>query len=172
MILAAQSKNSYCTEAKSFARQHHGSALLFSAVPKNTDPARDHWHRVDSPGEFASVARNGNSTAMATLRHGRLEYLQAVFQNQFGDSRLDVDYCFRPDGTLARLHSQLRSFHGDMIVVRDMSFDREGARLANRRQSFDLQTGKPRKIPGDFWDFPPPIFQTVGDLPFAKELQR
>jgi hypothetical protein len=159
-----------CDSEKKYAAQHKNDALLFSAVPQNQDPARDRWRRLTSRGEFDAAANNGNSTASVWMRNGKVELVEAVFRNQFGDSTQSVQYCFRPDGTLAQLHSELKSFHSDLRVVREFEFDDAGKQILKTSQSFNLTMGQPQKIPVDFWDFPPPVFARVSDLPFAKQL--
>lgn len=168
---ALASPAGYCSQAEAYARQHRNIALLFSAVPQNTDPARDRWHRLASHGELQTAEKNANSTAVVTRRDDHVILVDATFQNQFGDSVEAVQYCFRTDGTLAHLHSELTSFHGGMKVIRDVAFDEAGKQTSNRLQSFDLETGKPRQLESDFWDFPPPVFLHVSELPFAKELR-
>jgi hypothetical protein len=159
-----------CVSKKNYAAQHKNDALLFSAVPQNQDPARDRWRRLTSRGEFEAAANNGNSTASAWMRNAKVEFVEAVFRNQFGDSTQSVQYCFRPNGTLAQLHSELKSFHSDLRVVRQIEFDDASKQLLKTTQSFNLTSGQPQKIPADFWDFPPPVFARVSDLPFAKQL--
>jgi len=174
LIAVAQSTNKTvaqldqeCAAEKTFTQKHPRAALLFSAIPQNENPARDHWQRVTSRNDFDSAAKNGNSTASVWIRNGAVAFVDAIFQNQFGDSKQSVEYCFRPDGTLAQLHSDLKSFHGGLRVVREIVFDDAGKPIVKTTQSFDLESGKPKKIPPDFWDFPPPIFLHVSDLPFA-----
>lgn len=158
----------YCSQAEVYAQHHRKDAALFSAVPQNRDPARDRWHRVASMVDLQSDIRNANSTALVTMRAAHVIFVQASFQNQFGDSVERVDYCYRPDRSLAHLHSELKSFHGGMRVTREMTFDDSGKTIASAMQSSDLDSGKPRPLPPDFWDFPPPVFLRVTDLPFAK----
>jgi hypothetical protein len=174
LSLNAQQPNpdntSYSSSAEDYARSHNVESLTFSAIPQNADPARDRWHKVASPQELQSAINNANNTASVTLCRGKTIYVDATFQNQFGDSTLRVRYCFRPDGTLSQLHSRLKSFHGGMRVDREMAFDESGHKISNQMQSFDLENGQPTKLAGDFWDFPPPLFLHQADLPFAKAL--
>jgi hypothetical protein len=160
----------YCSRVEAYARQHRADASLFSAMPQNQDPTRDHWRRVASASLLQDAARNANSTAMISVRDGHVVYADFTLQNQFGDSTQTTQYCFRPDGTLAQLHSELRSFHGGLRVVREIEFDSDGKQVSKTMQSFDLDTNRPAKVPSDFWDFPPPVFLRANDLPFAKDL--
>lgn len=160
----------YCSQAATYSRQHAGRALFFTAIPRNRDPGRDDWSRAASEAAVDTAANNADSTAGVTVRDGRVIAADFTFQSQFGDSTETVRYCFRPDGTLAEVHSDLKSFHGGMKVVRELGFDDAGKQLSSTMKSFDLESGKPAKLPPDFWDFPPPIFLRVSDLPFAKDL--
>ena len=159
----------YCSQAAAYAQKH--PAELFSATPKNADPGRDRWRKLQSRQQFQTDARNANSTAKVSLRDRHVIFVEAVFQNQFGDSTQAVDYCFRLDGTLAELHSELKSFHGGLRILRSMEYDDAGKQISRTMQSFDLDSGKSVAVPRDFWDFPPPIYRHVADLPFAKELR-
>jgi hypothetical protein len=169
-IKSANGKGAYCSQVKDYARQHADKALLFMAIPQNRDPARDHWTRISSAAALKAATQNANSSAKVHVRDQHVIFVDFTFQNQFGDSTQTTQYCFRPEGTLAELHSELKSFHGDMSVLRDITFDDAGRRVSQRMQSFDLETGRPKKLPSDFWDFSPPIFLHVGDLPFAQSL--
>lgn len=160
----------YCTQAENYAQQHASEALFFTAIPQHTNPARDYWKRAASSIALQTAEKNLDSTAAVTTRDGKVIFANFTFQNQFGDWVETAQYCFRLEGTLAQVHSELRSFHDGMKVIRDATFNEIGIELASTRNSFDLDTGKPAKLPPDFWDFPPPIFLHVSDLPFAKDL--
>lgn len=159
-----------CSREKVYTEQHKGDAWRFWAIPQNQNPARDHWRRVTSRSELDNAAKNADSTASVWIRDRKVVLVDAILQNQFGDSTQSVEYCFRADGTLAQLHSDLKSFHGGMRVVREIVFDDAGKQIGKTTRSFDLESGKAKKIPPDFWDFPPPIFLQVSDLPFAGDL--
>lgn len=156
---------SYCSGVASYANQHPADALLYAAVPQNRDPARDKWHRI-SAGDRTTNVRDGNSTAAVTVRETRVVLVDATFRNQFGDYTETVTYCFRPGGTLAQLHSELKSFHEGMKVITEMSFSEAGNKIADTTRSFDLQTNKPKPLASTFWQVPPPVFLKVKSLPF------
>ncbi len=120
--------------------------------------------------DFAVAQRNGQSTAIVTQRNGHIVAAQFVFQNQFGDALEKADYCFHSDGSLAALRSELTSYHQSLGLRRDRTYDSTGKVISNQQSSWDLTTHKPRPIPSDFWDLPPPVFLHVSDLPFAKDL--
>jgi hypothetical protein len=149
-------------------RQHQ---IFFCALLKNEDPSRDDWKREASESVTTAAAKNGNSTASVYESQGRRVVVVAFsFRNEFGDWVNDADYCFRGDGTLAQIHSRLDSFHGDATVVRDYFFS-DGKQIALERHDYTLGTTTPKKLDTGFWDFPPPVFRRVSDLPFVKKLK-
>lgn len=162
---------SYCSAASDYAKQHPDGALLFTAVPQNQDPARDKWHPASSDA-FEFAAKNADSTAIASIRNGHVVFVVFSFQNQFGDSDETATYCYHPDGSLAKLHSDLKSYHGGLELVRDISFDATGREISNALHASDLQTHRSIRLPDDFWDLPPPMFLHVGNLPFGSRLPK
>ena len=134
----------------------------------NDNPSRDPWKQQPSGSAAATAAMHGNSTAFVYKHEDRIAVVEFSFRNQFGDWVNDAGYCFRPDGTLAQIRSRLDSFHSDMIVVRDYLFSDECRQIALERSDYALHTKTPKKPDPDFWDFPLPLYQRVGDLPFAR----
>ena len=162
----------YCAGTLAYANQHRETALFFAAIPRNSDPARDRWRRAISPQDFASAQKNGDSTAILWFLRQKLVWADFTFQNQFGDWINQTTYCYRLDGSLALLHSELKSFHGGLRVVRDSYYAPGSALLSRSQGSWDLTTGKPEPVPPGFWDQPVPVFLHASDLPFARDLPR
>lgn len=90
-----------------------------------------------------------------------------------GDWAQDTTYYYRSDGTLAKLHAELRTFMGDLVVIRDRLYDPNGKLLQERTRYLDLQTRKPKKVKeGDFMDIPPELYAKTSNLPFYGLLKR
>ncbi|MBA3768351.1 MAG: hypothetical protein H0W99_15510 [Acidobacteria bacterium] len=82
-------------------------------------------------------------------------------------------YYYRSDGTLAKLHSELRTFMGDLVVIRDRLYDPNGKLLQEKTRYLDLQTRKPKKVKeGDFMDIPPEVYAKTSNLPFYALLKK
>jgi hypothetical protein len=162
----------YCADRATDADHRREAALLFFAVPQNSNPALDRWSRAASQQELEFAERNGDSTASVSLQTHRPVWINFTFQSQFGDWVTWATYCYRPDGSLAILHSELKSFHGNLRVVRNRYYAPNGRLLSRSENSWDLATNLPKKIPPDFWDQPAPIFLHSSDLPFAHQLPR
>lgn len=163
-------EDAYCSKAQTYAAQHATEALRYIAIPQHTNPAQDYWRRAASSIALQTAEKNLDSTAAVTTRDGKVIFAGFIFQNQFGDWVDAANYCFRPDGTLAQMHSELRSFHDGMKVVRVVTFNELGKELSSNLNSFDLESGKPAKVLPDFWDSRPPRFMHVSELPLAQDL--
>jgi hypothetical protein len=89
-----------------------------------------------------------------------------------GDWTQYTFHYFRPDGTLAKVEAELRSFYGDWIVTRNYYFDASGRRIKKTARYLDLNTKKPKKPTKDITDdtngtFAVTYYKKVGKLPFA-----
>jgi len=146
--------------------------LFFAAVPQNRDPAHDKWHRLPSIEDLRAETANRGNTAVVTEREKVAVLIDFTFQNQFGDSEEFAQYCYRPDGSLAFIHSDLKSYHAGLELVRDAWYSAAGEKSNSSAQTYDLRTRKPSKLPKDFWDMPPPEFLRVKDLPFDVTITR
>jgi len=154
----------YCAGRLAYANQHLEAALFVSAIPRNSDPTRDRWRRAISPQDFAAARKNGDSIAILWFLRRKLVWADFAFQNQFGDWINQTTYCYRSDGSLALLDSELKSFHGGLRVVRDSYYAPGAALLSQYQGSWDLGTGKPEQVPPGFWDQAALVFLHASDL--------
>lgn len=90
-----------------------------------------------------------------------------------GDWAQDNIYYYRSDGSLAKLHSEMRTFFGDVIIIRDRLYDSNGKLLQEKTKHLDLQTRKPKKVKeGEYADFPPEVYAKTSNLPFYALLKK
>jgi hypothetical protein len=160
----------YCVAAWEYANENPDSFLYFSAIAQNRDPGRDKWRRLPSLDALKAASKEADSTAEVSMRDGMPVNVSFTFENQFGDSEEFAQYCYRADGSLAFIHSYLKSYHSNRGVVRDAWFGPSGDKVFSDLRVHDLQTNQIAKLPADFWDLPPPEFMHVSDLPFAHEI--
>ena len=76
---------------------------------------------------------------------------------------------FRPDGSLARVETDYRTFNGDFRVVRRLYFDSAHKEISRSAKILDLQSGRPKKAPdGVMGDDPDEVdyYLTASKLPF------
>lgn len=100
--------------------------------------------------------------------------VEAYFSGPSGDWTHFVNYCFRPDGTLAEIEATLNTFLGHLTVKRQNLYDSRGKLLRANKQIFKLGTRVPTTLPdkttGEFIDRPPPVYRKVAELPFRRLL--
>ncbi|MFM9905940.1 MAG: hypothetical protein ACKVQJ_15365 [Pyrinomonadaceae bacterium] len=91
-----------------------------------------------------------------------------------GDWTMYIYHCFREDGTLARVKSELRTFQGDYIVIRTQHFTTGGKQISKTTKYLDLTTHRPKKSSSQFNSSfsPEDYFKKTSKLPFAHLLKK
>jgi hypothetical protein len=153
------------------------AARYFGNLASGTRFRGDDWR------EFASAAdrlraRGDNLYEIADVwthrQYGSL--VRMSFSSPPGDWSANAGYCFGSDGALTLIESELRTFHGNMIVNRSWSFDSTGAATAGPTSYRDLRTGLPTHAKGleglGFQDFEIPFFKSTDKLPFWDLLSK
>ncbi len=108
----------------------------------------------NAPNTFGSLWSAPDGTTIA----------EVYFQSETGDWSQDVEYCFRADGTLARLAAALSNYAADIEGARAIHYDANGAVLVKAGKARALESHK--ALPTlDNLDTPP-IYLTVASLPF------
>ena len=77
-----------------------------------------------------------------------------------------VSYCFRPDGSLARTSSELKTLQGRIRAVRSATYDSARKELARTEQILDLDSGEPAAEDRSFTDETAPTFWSISEVPF------
>lgn len=134
------------------------------------------WRRYNSKKEFEKARETSefHNIAFVWRKSGRIVRANFTFDSPSGDWVHFVFHYFREDGTLAKVEAQLNTFNGNMTVLRDFYFDRNGKLLRKTTKYLDLQTKKPKNLKevGDFYDNEVRIFKKTGNLPFASQLRK
>lgn len=82
-----------------------------------------------------------------------------------GDWAQTFDYCYRPDGTLAFILAELRTFRGNVRVVDRLYYSSTGVQIRKIRKHFNLDTNKPISgTPPPFQDLEVRVLATTGEL--------
>jgi hypothetical protein len=173
---AAQSdKNidSYVARINQFIEQNPKSARIFADVAgygENTNRWRE--FRDEDEMEKARTRKNLNTMAYVWTRAGKVNGISFTFTSPSGDWAHLMNYYFRDDGSILKIHAELNSFYGDLSIVRDLYFNKRAVLVKNTRKYVDLKTRKPTKPgkPGEFFDHSIPIYSNVRALPFHKLL--
>jgi hypothetical protein len=88
-----------------------------------------------------------------------------------GDWAQYVNHYFRPDGSAAKVTTEMRTFNGDYIIIREKYFDSRGKVLKKTAKFLDLMTKKPKKPTEEMLDEDSEFYKTdfytkLSALPF------
>ena len=123
---------------------------------KNAAELRTYAAKQGAPNTQASIWKAPDGTTIALLH----------FSSDSGDWSDDTDYCFRPDGTLARAISALVNFSAEAYGHRTLWFGADGSVLHKKERA--SESGGRRKPGPDLMEgFDDTIvYPTVKSLPF------
>jgi hypothetical protein len=128
---------------------------------------RGQWRELATHAELKSLTRAGstpNTQASLWSAPDGTTIAEMYFQSDSGDWSQDVDYCFRADGTLARLTGALSNYATDAEGERTIHFDAHGAVLSTTGKAHSVESHEP--LPTLDGLDTPPVYPTVASLPF------
>jgi hypothetical protein len=160
---------SYAKSIDQLTKRNAKKRRIFGIVPGEEDKG-DKWAEFKYVRQ--AVQANLDDSVYVWLKDGQVVAAEFSFTSSSGDWYHYVNYYFRADGTLAKIHAQLNTFSGPdggISVVRDKFYSSGGKLLHTATRYLDLKSQRPRKR-GDFMDEPIPDYKTVRDLPFYKLL--
>jgi hypothetical protein len=104
---------------------------------------------------------------------GELVVALFTLSSPSGDWAQYVTNYYRSDGTLAKSTSELRTFMGNLVVIRNRFYDSGGKMIRERTRHLDLKTRRPKQVkPGDYMDMEAPLYARTTDLPFNNLLKK
>lgn len=163
----------YVKQMDAHTRRNARAGRLFGDTANYEDanaPAR--WQEFRTKGALQRAEVYSAATAWLNST-GEPIVADFNLSSPSGDWAQFNTYYYRGDGTLAKLHSELRTFMGDLVVIRDRLYDSKGKLLQEKTRYLDLQTRKPKKAKeGDFQDMPIELYAKTSDLPFYGLLKR
>jgi len=164
--LLIDSVEKYCA-----AVEEHGGkkeADFIVGVSSQGSANSNGWRLFHSENELQKTwEEEGNKdAAFVWLNQGKINSTNFTLQSGSGDWALYTHHCFRQDGTVARIESELRTFNGNMIARRKWIFDPNGEKKKFTEEFLDLNTEKPKQPDADFEDRETPLCRKVTDLPF------
>jgi hypothetical protein len=147
--------------------------LILADTSDYNEGSRPKWRKFASVAALEKFRERTTETytvAYNWRRNGRLVQSNFTRFSPSGDWAQYDFYYFRANGTLAKIASELRTFYGDLVVLRGFYFDRKGKLLRQTVRYRDLNTNKAVKKPkdGDFQTSDVEIYKTVRRLPFAR----
>ena len=161
---------SYAKSIDQFTIRNARKRRIFGIIPGEDDKP-DPWAEFKTVR--LTVQANLHDSVYVWLKDGQVVAAQFSLTSSSGDWYHYVNYYFRADGTLAKIHAQLETFSsagGGIIVLRDNFYTSSGKLLRTATRYLDLKSQQPR-TGEEFMDQPIPVYQTVGDLPFMKLLR-
>jgi hypothetical protein len=167
VFVAAQ----YCRGVEAFAGARQ--PLLFAAgAVSNNELAQ--WRQFDSRGEWEEASRP-MPAALVWLRDGRVVLARLTVPRN-GKTSAMATYCFRENGTLARLtvssqpsvQSVASGLRAEITLCRNWFYLPDGNKVVERTLEFDPRPLKSEKT--TYIYLTAPQFRTVFDLPFARLL--
>jgi hypothetical protein len=149
--------------------QYRAFADVSNAVLPTANDARGTWREFKTRDELKTFAQTGtapNTQASIWKAPDGTRIAQVYFQSDSGDWSQDVEYCFRADGTLARLVGALSNYAADVEGERTIHFDARGAVVATTGKARSVETRKP--LPTLDGLETPPVYPMVASLPFLS----
>ncbi len=164
---------SYCGEVEKLIEVAPEGDFVFAQAKISAD--RYAWRQFKSDAERLASEGDDDATnaALVWIRDGSVVAVNTATDSPSRDWLLYARYCFRQDGTLARVHSELNTFYGHVSVIRDRYFAKNGEVIGSREKFLDIHTREPKKLrpEDDFIDEPLPIYKSVRKLPFYALLK-
>jgi hypothetical protein len=156
--------------------------LLLGLLEKSQSD-RGRWTEYNQQAKLDAAAEAGHvyDVAQVWSRQDGAIAVSMSLSSGSGDWIQYVEYCFRPDGTLARTHATLNTFNAvskdefkdvnGASRQRDRYFDGSGRQVKVTKRLLDLKT----KLPDptlQFMESDEPIYKTATALPFFDLLKR
>ncbi|NNF00105.1 MAG: hypothetical protein HKN25_13875 [Pyrinomonadaceae bacterium] len=167
---SVSSIDAYAKTVDEFVGQKDGPDTVIADISDFEKDTKAEWKKFNSREEFEKSETNSYETAFVWNKNGNPISTNITYSSPSGDWAQYVFYIFREDGSVAKATRELRTFMGDIIVIRKYYYDKSGALLKETRQFKDLETKKFIKAPKSFEDIDVDIYKSSGELPFASML--
>ena len=183
-LIAPQTRQAEIAAIESYARgldrhmrRSAGAARYFADTSSyEGQNARARWQEFRTKTALDKAWRDAKTyTSSNVWLNPTGEPVVALFtySSPSGDWAQYVTNYYRSDGTLAKSSSELRTFMGDLIVIRARLYDARGKLIREQNRYLDLKTRKPRRVKaGDFMDREAPLYAKTGELPFYNLLKK
>jgi hypothetical protein len=168
---AADEVKAYCAAVDEYKSE--AKPLLFADASDQPKPA---WRRVGTERELEALTDalfQHSTTAKVWLKAGKVVAVETDAASGTGDWQLAAEYCFRDDGSLAALHSELRNDADNYIAIRDEAFEPGGNASTSNAQFIDSRSHKPKKLSKQAAanEQRAPMYHTPSELPFQRLLK-
>jgi hypothetical protein len=166
--------DAYCKTVDAFVKKYKSPHLVFAGISDDNEN-KPKWKMYNSEKEFEKARETVEAEDIAYVwqKKGKIVMTNFTLSSDSGDWVHYVYHYFREDGTLAKVEAQLNTFYGNLTVLRDFYFDRNGKLLRKTAKYLDLQTKKPKNPDKqEFYDHDVNIFKKTNNLPFNSLLRK
>lgn len=162
----------YCRKLDGYAKRNPKLGRLYANLSSDITGQKSQWREFKSEEERAEADTGDglNDNANVWSKDGAVVLVNCAFETPSGDWFHQVDYYFRKDGSLAKIHARLDTFYGNVTAIRERFYDSNGRLLSSSQQLLDLKTKKRKRPDVAFIDEPIPVYRTVKALPFYTAL--
>ncbi len=176
----------YCKSLERHFRRNARAARFFvDALPDggagDTPEGRLDWHEVKTEDEMLEAERAyARHSIVVKAKDGEIVY--ADFAEPLEHSRHHTEYCFRHNGTVAKIVSDYFSGIGGVHITREQFYDPEGKLLLNRVNCFSLSytssgsrerraSCRREEMRGELNDYRVPVYKKNAELPGYENLK-
>ncbi|HUF04713.1 MAG TPA: hypothetical protein VMM38_11135 [Aridibacter sp.] len=162
----------FVKEARDFVEKQGEPHLIFADVSDYNEGAKPVWKKYGSMVDFQNAGEEGEryTVAYIWLKEGKVIGVNFTYSSPSGDWAYYAEHVFRADGSVAEIRKELRTFLGDVIVIRTTVYDPAGKELMTTKEFLDLDSQKPVPPTSNFMDVDVAVYKKAGDLPFAGQL--
>jgi hypothetical protein len=168
----------YCKTVDAFVKPRKNPHFVFADISDYNDDSKGKWRKFSSDKSLEKFRERNETYTIAYnwRKNGKLIQSNFTFFSPSGDWAQYVYHYFRPDGTLAKVESDMRTFYDDMIILQTIYFDSKGKQIGSTNIYKDLRSKKTKKPSKEFLrDFEgikngKDYFKKVSKLPFARFL--
>ncbi len=156
----------YCSSIDGHGVKRPPDAIVAMAVAG--DPPAVGWQRFQSEDELQNMWKKDGTDDAAYIwfTEGKILFTAYTLQSNSGDWAVYARYCFRGDGAIASIESELRTFEGNISAQRKWFFDSNGEIVQFSETFADLTTDKPTQPGEGFYNQETPIYKKVTELPY------
>jgi len=160
--------DAYAKQISRYTDRHRNGAVAFADVSPYGS-SDENWKKIGSWDDLDNYSADHDAYGLALVwkQNGKVTATNFTYTSPSGDWNDYVNHYFRPDGTLALVTSESRTFANTCVAKQRFYFDRKGKQIKKTVSFSDLETGR-RKAPclsDESLKFT--YYQSVTKLPFA-----
>ena len=152
-------------------RRKEPSLIIADISDYDTDEPK--WQIFRSSKELESFREKTETYTIANNWRSKGKLVSSLFTmfSPSGDWATYATHYFRADGSAAKVNTEMRTFNGDYIIIRNFYFDGRGKLLKKVSKYLDLTTKKPKKPTAEMQDensefYKADYYKSVSALPF------